>query len=378
MTKRLIFLLILFSTISSMNYNFSRINRFISSIEKKDSWSGTILIVIGDSIMYQRSCGFADYENKIPFTINTTINLCSTGKMFTGTFIVKLVQEGLLKFTDTIGNYFPELPYGSKITIHDLLTHSSGLGAIDRELPDFSYKDVTCCMDLLEFIKRDTLKFNPGNGTFYSNTGYFLLGALIEKIRGKPFQECIEDEIFEPLGMNNSFFKNDLLIDTSFRKTYNVAYEYEKIGKRKFVRWLGSGNAIGRDSTVILSAGGISMSAYDLYLFQRALVKNEILNKHYLDTMLTPYVDYKGKFHWAYGWIVTKSGSALMGNIGTNNFEYYPKENATIIVTQNCGLYINANKVAKKIERKFFKTEDIIDKIFILDRIFHSIRYKGE
>jgi hypothetical protein len=67
-----------------------------------------------------------------------------------------------------------------------------------------------------------------------------------------------------------------------------------------------------------------------------------------------------------------------MGNIGTNNFEYYPKENATIIVTQNCGLYINANKVAKKIERKFFKTEDIIDKIFILDRIFHSIRYKGE
>lgn len=145
---------IIFQTIIAIDIDNSRIDRFISSIERKDKWSGCLLIAIDDSIINQRSCGYADYERKIPFTVNTSVNVSSTGKIFTGTLIVKLSHEGLLKFTDTIDKFFTGLPYGSEITIHQLLTHSSGLGAIDRELPDFSYENVTSCMDLMDFIKR--------------------------------------------------------------------------------------------------------------------------------------------------------------------------------------------------------------------------------
>jgi CubicO group peptidase (beta-lactamase class C family) len=359
------------SSMFSISYGFdlARIDSYLHSIENKKKWSGFVLISIGDSIIFQNGYGFEDKENKIPYSSNTSVTISSGSKMFTGILIAKLAQEGKLQFSDYIGKYLPELPYGSKITIHQMLTHTSGLGSY-KEIKGFTWAGVRNCTDLMKFIKNDTLRFSPGTKSHYSSNNYFLLGALIEKLRGKSYQDCVIEEIFRPLGMNNSYF--DFWIDDKTRAKHHTAFYYDKIGKnltRSEKMWQIEGKNL-----VVLSAGGISTCAQDLFQFSVGIQKNIILNSVFTDTMLMNGEKVPSTFwKYGYGWIQFPNGAFGNGNSGVCKFEYFPDKKITLILMQNCGWYINLWNVANKVEKILLGKETIIDRIPILDNIIHPL-----
>jgi CubicO group peptidase (beta-lactamase class C family) len=362
MKAKIIFLLIIFLPliIFAFKINKKRINSYLTRIEDREKWSGYLLIAQNDSIIYGQGFGYADYENKIPFTASTSVCVGSTSKIFTGVMIAKLVQDGKLKFTDTIEQYFPSLPYGSKITVHHLLTHSSGLGCIDLEIPNFSYKNINSCTDLLGFLQNDTLKFIPGSDVAYSNSGMFLLGALIEIITKSNFKECIKEHIIEPLNMKNTLFINGYKVENNTRKKHEIAYYYKR-SKKNFSRWKPTSKHI---EFKPLSSGGMLSSAQDLFKFVSSLRNNKIINKDMVNIFFNTRVripTWKDHF-FGYIGVHFANGAIGHGNSGVCKMQYFKKYKTTMILIQNCGDFINAFKLADRIEKIIFNNETIVEK----------------
>jgi CubicO group peptidase (beta-lactamase class C family) len=176
---------------------------------ERDAFSGTILLARGERVLFTHACGEASKAYHVPNNIDTKFNLGSMNKMFTATAIAQLVERGVLSYQDTISKYVDEswLPreLTGKITVHHLLTHTSGLGsyfnetywngsrALYRELADFK-----------PLVRGDSLAFEPGTQYSYSNTGMLLLGVVIESATGRSYYDYIRENIYAPAGMRNS------------------------------------------------------------------------------------------------------------------------------------------------------------------------------
>ena len=172
-----------------------------------DIFSGTVLIAEQGKPKYHKAFGLANRETNTANTLNTKFDIGSMNKSFTKTVILQLVEEGKLKVTDTLGQYISGFPAiaANKITITDLLDHSSGYtdywGTDFNELP-IDQKRIPA---LVERIKKLRLEFEPGTDTAYSNSGYVLLGAIIEKVTGKTYQKNVVERIIKPLDMTETY-----------------------------------------------------------------------------------------------------------------------------------------------------------------------------
>ncbi len=230
-------------------------------------------------------------EWKIPNDPDTKFRLGSVTKQFTATLIMQLVEQGKIrldgKLTDYLTDYRKDT--GDKITIHHLLCHTSGVpnytadpgyGAIMRE--PFKVAD---------FVKNHTsgdLEFEPGTKFNYSNSGYFLLGAVIEKVTGKPYVQVLKENIFDPIGMKNSGY------DTHAPIISNRATGYSKTAD-------GYVNADYLDMSIPFAAGSLYSTVGDLYLWDQALYGDKILSAKSKEKMFTPNLD-----NYGYGWGISK------------------------------------------------------------------------
>lgn len=254
----------------SQNIDTSAINNLFSSAYEKDIFSGTVLIEDNDEIVFQKSYGKANWENERNNNNSTKYNIGSIGKLFTQILIMQLYQEGKLSLKDNLDKFFTGFPSGDKITIKQMLIMSSGLGDYFR-IKDFrdnpyKYKGV---LDLVNLIKEQRLLFEPGTGNEYSNSGYAVLGGIIEKITGKSYLTNLKERIFIPLGMKNSDFiyldeqRNDIavghLISASGKKTNNLM-----------------------NITVPTPAGGAYSTTEDLLKIAESIIgNNKLLNDKY-------------------------------------------------------------------------------------------------
>lgn len=186
---------------------FENLERYLKGLENEDAFSGVVVIAKDGKNLYSKTIGYTNRENKVKINLDSQFDLSSTSKLYTGTSVLKLIQEGKIKTDDKIGKYFPELEYGDKVTIHHLLTHSSGYSDF-YNIEDFSYTKVKNCSDVIPFIKDQKLKFNPGDSVYYSTSGMIILGALIEKVSGLSYKDYVTKNIFEPLGMSHTSFVN--------------------------------------------------------------------------------------------------------------------------------------------------------------------------
>jgi CubicO group peptidase (beta-lactamase class C family) len=202
------------SPLSKIDRSLSE-KEMISEIEKDLSrraaagdLSGVVLIAKGDRILLSKAYGMSDREAKVPVTLHSKFHLASIGKMFTGVAIGQLVKAGKLSFEDTIEKVLPNYPnkeVAKKITIHQLLTHSAGLGTF-FESPGFKRgKDYDSATDEIEVYADEKLFFEPGTAWRYSNAGFSLLGAVIERISGEKYLDYIRRHIFKPLGMADTY-----------------------------------------------------------------------------------------------------------------------------------------------------------------------------
>jgi CubicO group peptidase (beta-lactamase class C family) len=225
MKNILIFILLSITLEVVAQDKFEKLDEYLTGLENENSFSGVIVIAKEGETLFSKTIGFADRENEIRLNLNSQFNLSSTSKLFTGTSILKLVQEGKIATTDKIGKYFPELEYGDKVTVHHLLTHSSGVSDFFN-VEGFSYQQVKSCLDAIPFIKKQELLFNPGDSVYYSTSGMIILGALIEKVSGMTYKDYVTKNILEPLEMNSTSFINYAIASesTDMKGIYAKAY----------------------------------------------------------------------------------------------------------------------------------------------------------
>ena len=280
----------------------------IQRIYKRDIFSGTVLIARGEELLLEHACGEASKRFHVPNNIDTKFNLGSMNKMFTATAIAQLVEKGLLSYQDPISKYVDEswLPkeITSKITIHHLLTHTSGLGSYFNETYSKGSRELYRTVeDFKPLVKEEKPAFEPGKRFRYSNTGMLLLGVVIESVTGQSYFDYIRKNIYEPAGMKNSdSYEMDYPVE-------NLAIGYSLDRKSEY----GWQNNLFKHVIKGGPAGGGFSTVGDLHGFARALQTGKLVS---VDSLKTLWKDHSGE-NYGYGFgVVQGPNGKVVGHGG--------------------------------------------------------------
>lgn len=270
----------------------SKITSFLDNLNQ-DDFSGTILVAYNDEIIEKRAYGQASIEFNVKNNIDTKFNIASITKPFTAVATLQLYEQGKLNLKSPIGDYLPDYPnklVRDSVTIHQLLTHTSGLNnfyvADSDKIRNMEYKNIS---DFVPLFVNDTLLSKPGTKYNYSATGFVILGLIIENVSGKNYYDYIKDAILKPAEMFNT---TELEIDSI---VCNKASGYTSMfGENKFLK---------KNDYYLTKAspGGFYYSTVsDLFNFSKALRNHKLLNKKTTELMFEPKV--KGyNTHLGYG-----------------------------------------------------------------------------
>jgi CubicO group peptidase (beta-lactamase class C family) len=316
------------------SYNKSLTGEFdkLLSAQFKPGETGcAALVAIKGEIVYKKAFGLANIELNVPMQPDMVFRIGSVTKQFTAIAILQLMEQGKLSLQDEITKYIPDYPTQAyKITIENLLTHTSGIKGY-TDVPEFGkyIKDDLKPAEAIDKFKNLPMEFAPGTKWNYSNSGFFLLGFIIEKVSGKTYQEYIEENLFKTAGMTNSLYGSDKKI------IKNRAYPYDPDGD-KIV------NADYISMFLPYSAGAIMSTVEDLYKWNRALISYKLVKKETLEKAFTEYklTDGKGT-GYGYGWFLSQvQGSPTIEHAGgingyLSNTIYLPKEDVFVAVLSN-------------------------------------------
>ncbi len=296
--KRSMFGALMMLAILNITYGQSKIDKLdelVSIYSEYGKFNGSILIAQNGEIIYKKGFGLANMEWGIPNKTDTKFRLASITKQFTAMLIVQLVSENKLKLDVPISTYLPDYPKknGDQITVHHLLTHSSGT-------PNFTSfpthrnikRNPFSIEELVNVFADSALQFTPGEKHAYSNSGYFLLGVIIEKITGETYEHVLKEKIFTPLKMINTGYDHHKTI------LKNRASGYETFGSD-------FRNADYIDMSIPYAAGSMYSTVEDLYLWDQALYTEKLVPKKYLDLLFEAHIPSSGQ-HYGYGWSIGK------------------------------------------------------------------------
>lgn len=256
-------------------------------------FDGVVLVSEKGQIIYKKAFGIADREWKVPITIDTKFKIASLSKSFTALIILQLAQEGKIRLDGTIADYFPDYNGKQKdrITIHQLLTHTSGiLTSINPEEEVIKERLYHNLRDLIKYAEEAELYSDPGSEFHYSNFGYNILAYIAEKVTGKPFDVLLKERIFEPIGMTNT----KQYLDTQIEERLAKGYEYKLLN--------GYENATYFDNSHTVGCGGLISTADDLYKWHQALLTDKLISKELKAKMYEP--TQQGQY--GYGWGINK------------------------------------------------------------------------
>lgn len=273
-----------------------QIEELLGRYTKYGQFNGVALIAQEGEIVYKDGFGLANMEWKIPNRSETKHRLGSITKQFTAVMILQLVEQGKVKLNVPISTYLPDYPgsRGDIITIHHLLTHTSGTPNYTsfRAVFEGVSRDPYTPERFTTFFSDSTLLFNPGERFAYSNSGYFLLGVIIEKVTGKSYEQVLKDNITIPLKMNNTGYDHHGTI------LPNRAAGYVKNGSSYR-------NAPYLDMSIPYAAGSLYSTVEDLYLWDQALYSNQLLSEEKKKLIFAKHIR-SGAQHYGYGWGVGK------------------------------------------------------------------------
>jgi len=258
-----------------------------------DSQPGAAAIVVKDGrVIYRKGHGLANLELRVPMRPEMVFQVGSITKQFTSAAILMLVEQGKVNLDDDLRTYLPEYPdKGARISIEHLLTHTSGIKSYTDDPKWFAMwrQDMTPA-EIIAITQDQPLDFPPGTKFLYNNTGYVILGAVIEKVTGQAYGEFIRNSIFEPLGMTSTRY------GTNFDLVLNRAYGYSKDGD-KIV------NAPFLSMTQPFAAGSIESTVDDLATWEAAVSSRKLLTEASWDRIFTSYKLANGDdTGYGYGW----------------------------------------------------------------------------
>jgi CubicO group peptidase (beta-lactamase class C family) len=279
------------------NKNFAYADSVMSANYKPDAPGAVLLIARNGYPVFEKAYGMANMGLKIPNRIGYNFEIGSNTKQFTAVAILQLVQKGELSLQDDLHKYLPRYnTHGQHITIENLLTHTSGIPSYTEE-PNFNWRDnINISKDsLMMRVSQDSLLFKPGTNWSYSNTGFFLLGMVIEKITGMTYADYIQKNILDPLHMNHTYVG----IGNKIIPNLVTGYAYVP-GNGKYK------DAIDIPFSEVFSAGDMISNVNDLLKWDNALYTDKLVNPRLLQKAWTSYTLKNGqKTGYGYGWLVT-------------------------------------------------------------------------
>lgn len=274
----------------------AKLDNYLREALKTENFSGSVLVAKGKKVLLSKGYGMANYEYNIPNTTTTKFRVASLTKAFTAVLVLQLAEEGKLKLDGKVREYLPGYPNinGDSITIHQLLSHTSGLPHYFN-IPDYFERYARVPLTETEYVgvfSKIPLLFSPGTKYSYSSPGYFLLGVILEKISGKSYDALLTEKITGPLGMKNTVVEHHDSIIKNKAAGYDYLFDY----KRDY-KYAGLANAYYEDVSKAGGAGQILSTVEDLYTWHKALSSQELLSKKYLELLFTPNLRQHG-----YGW----------------------------------------------------------------------------
>ncbi len=283
MKKILLALLLPLSLAAQKDYP-QLLGKYMQALADVKGFSGTVIVTKQNKILLNQGYGLADREWNVPNTPQAKFRIGSITKQFTATCILQLIEAGKLSLDDKLNKFYPDFPKGDSVAIHMLLNHTSGIASY-TDLPGFeNLEPLSLSRDsMIAFFKNKPYNFSPGTKYSYSNSGYFLLGDIVEKVSGESYGNYLRQHIFNNLAMNNTGVdKTDSILPMRARG-------YSKRGK-EYV------NADVISMEWPFSAGSLYSTVGDLYKWDRSLYGNSILSKESKQKMFTP-----GKNNYGYG-----------------------------------------------------------------------------
>jgi len=313
----------------------AKIDGLVEKFVELGQFNGSVLVARDDGIIFKKGYGMANFEWNIPNAPDTRFRLGSITKQFTSMLMMQLVEERKISLDDKLAD---RLPYyrketGGKVTIHHLLNHTSGIPSY-TSIPGFFRDHSRQALQLRELINTycsGDLEFEPGSKFVYNNSGYVILGAVIEHVTGKTYEKVLQERILEPLGMKGTGYDHS----ESVIARRAAGYEDGLDGMR---------NAAFLDMSLPHAAGALYSTVEDLYLWDRALYGTKLLSEEGKKKLFAP-----GLSNYAYGWVVRKvaEGSEKKERLvighggGINGFSTLitrvPEERTLIVLFNNTG-----------------------------------------
>ena len=313
--------------------NFAeKVDRIIQTeFNEKDGPGGVFLISKKGKPIYEKAFGLSNLELNVKLQPNNVFQIGSMTKQFTAIAILMLEQDGKLNTADYISKYIPDYPNGNKISIHNLLTHTSGIKDFTKTkgLSEIAQKEMTPKM-MVDFFKNEPVDFQPGEKFEYNNSGYVVLGYIIELVSGKTYEDFIQLNIFDKIGMSNSYYATD-------RKVIkNRAYGYHQ-------KSYGYVNKSVISFSVPYASGSLMSTLEDMLKWQNSLNKNLLLNQKETAKAFTKYKLNNGEeFEYGYGWHLKNINGIPTREHGGSIFGfksmavYIPSEDIYVLGFSNC------------------------------------------
>jgi CubicO group peptidase (beta-lactamase class C family) len=326
MMRKLLFGILLSYSTLSLAQDVKAIENYVNQMAKRDEYSGVVLIAKNNEILFEKAYGYAQVEHKIINHTYTKFNLASMGKMFTAVAIMQLIESGKLKLEDTVGKILSDYPNKTvrdNITVHQLLTHTSGMGDFfNQKFQEYPKHTIQSLHDYLPFFVNDSLGFKPGESFGYSNAGYIVLGMMVEKISGKNYYDYVKENIFQPIGMNSTGW--DLVAD-NLAGGYEYSYANTSWKKSSLEGTKGS------------AAGGGYSTCNDLFKFAKALKGNTLLSKQSFELMTTD--QFKNDYGYGFS-LTTVNREELVGHNGgapgaSGELDIYKNSGYVVITLSN-------------------------------------------
>ncbi|PHN07354.1 serine hydrolase [Flavilitoribacter nigricans] len=325
-----------------------RMGTYLQLLTDAEQFSGSVLVARGDQVLFSKGFGEAAIEYGVPITPTTKFRIGSITKQFTAMAVMKLVEEGKIDLEAPIVDYLADYPeeIGKKVSIHHLLTHSSGIPSYTgmAEIMKHRGSMEEAPEDFIKNFWDKELEFKPGSEFKYNNSGYYLLGMIIEKVSGVPYDEYLKQNIFDPLGMKNSGFEHYRDVIPNMAEGYAAVGDYPEK----------AGNIV---TDMAGAAGALYSTTEDLLRWHRALLEKKIVSEAAYEKIFTPFLN-----NYGFGWTIEeRSGKTVYSHSGgIDGFRsmgiLMPEEKLSVIVLANLES-ANSTRVAQDMAKMYLGEE---------------------
>ncbi len=304
----------------------AKLDQFFDRLAEKNKAMGSLIIAKDGNVLYTRAIGYAqvDATAKKPLTAASRFRIASITKTFTAVMILQLVEEGKLKLTDTLDKFFPEVPNARKITILQMLSHRSGIPNVRRDQATWKPGAPVTKDEMLALIVKGAPEFEPDTKNSYSNSGYFLLGLILEKLTGKPYDQAVEERINSKIGLKDTY----------------IATGHIDVNKGEALTYINTGSDWKQSFETHPSIGfQLIATPGDMAKFIQSLFDLKLISQDSLNQMKT-IRDAEGLGMVTF----TLAGKTFYGNTGGGDnygswLAYQPEEKLVVAYTTNAKVY---------------------------------------